>query len=224
MNNKGVMDRHDAFQYLSNFDLDRGCLGEQISAGKQHQIYLYGDDQVAKIPRRSLYMKVYGPFHYETVVRDLNILNDFLGEFVVSTQVLRSKSNDSDYVILQQRIKDAQFITGINFSDVRDDFVRIVEANAQIILQQRVSLDFFGNIGFQRSLLASSLRRKDMALMNNLLVVRENSRLRIKIADTNLSELRLHFHHEVGVFQWLVNSIVFKITKFLIQDNFDVTL
>lgn len=218
------MDRHDAFQYLSNFDLDYGRLGERISAGKQHQIYQYGDDQVVKIPRRSLFMKVYGPFHYETVVRDLNILNDFLGEFVVPTQVLRSKSDDSDYVILQQHLKEAQFLTGINFPDVREDFIRVVQSNAQIILQHRVSLDFFGNIGFQRSLLASSLRRKDRALMNNLLVVRENSRLRIKIADTNLSELRLHFHHEVGLFQWLVDSMVFKITKFLIHDNFDVTL
>lgn len=171
-----------------------------------------------------MYMRMYGLFRYETIVRDLNILNEFLSEFIVPTYVLRSPINKGDYVILQQCLKDAQFLTGANFPEVHNDLVQIVNANTKIIQHHHLSVDFFGNVGFQRSLLASLLRRKQMALMNNLLVTMENGRLRIKIADTNLSELRFHYHDQVSLFQWLVDSLVFAATKFLIRDNFDVVL
>lgn len=218
------MEHHEVQDYLRDFDLDPVGLGKRISGGRQHVIHLYSDAQVIKVPRRSLYMKVYGPFHHATIVRDLDILRDHMSEFVVPSTVLQSRRERDDYAILQPHLTNAEYLNGKNFPATQDDLHRIAEGNRSIIHKHRVSVDFFGNIGFKRSMLATLLRRKDMALMNNLLVVQDNGRPRIKIADTNLSELRFHYHPEVGLFQWLIDSLVFQTTRLLIHDNFRVAL
>lgn len=218
------MDTRAVIDYCAQFDLDPKLIGIRLSAGKQHTIYTYGERQVIKVPKHSLYMNLYGPFHYETIVRDLTILQDYVGDYVAQTAVLKSRTNDTDYVIMQERLFNATFLTGEQFELVKGDFLRIIEANRSIIQQHQVSIDFFGNIGFQRSIVASILRQKRWALMNNILIVPDKTMLRLKIADTNLSELRFHYHEEVGIVQWLVDSAVFQMTKWLIQDNFGVRL
>lgn len=224
VSNRLSVNHEDVQRYLQDFDLDPLPLGKRIAGGRQHVIHLYNDSQVIKVPRRSLYMKVYGPFHHATIVRDLNILHDYMDEFVIPTTVLQSRRDADDYAILQPHLPNAEYLTGVNFPATQDDLHRIAQSNRAIIHKYRVSVDFFGNIGFQRSLFASLLRRKHMALMNNLLVVHDNGRPRIKIADTNLSELRFHYHPEVGLFQWLIDSLVFHTTRLLIHDNFGVVL
>ncbi len=211
-------------RYLQDFDVQPEQMGQRISAGRQHTIYRYGVDEVIKIPQRSLYMKVYGPFHHETIVRDLNILLEHLGEFIIPTRVLQSRTDPDDYVIVQQWLPQSEFLTGLNYPATGDDLQRITEGNRAIIQKYRVSVDFLGNIGFQQCLKASLMRQPQRACMNNLLVVPGAERPCIRIADTNLSELRFHYHAEVGLFQWVIDSALFQITRLLIHDNFGVEL
>jgi hypothetical protein len=216
------MKRDEVLAYLADFDLAVERLGDVILEGKQHAVYRYGDDQIIKVPKRSLYMKLYGAIDYDAVLRDVTLLQTHLSEFIVPTQVLQSRRSPDQYVIVQTYLPDATFITGDRFPAIRDDFARIVAVNRQFIEQYRLSIDFFGNIGFQRSIIASLLRRRDLALLNNLLLVERAGRPYIKITDVNLSELRLWWRADVKLFHWIVDSAVFTITRLLIRDHFGI--
>lgn len=216
------MKREDVLAYLADFDLETRYVGEVLLEGKQHAVYRYGDDQIIKVPKRSLYMKLYGAIDYAAVLRDVRLLQTHLSEFVVPTQVLQSRRNADQYLILQTYLPDAVHITGEHIPAIRDDFARIVAVNRSFIEQHRLSIDFFGNIGFRRSIIASLLRRRDLALLNNLLLVERDGRLQIKITDVNLSELRLWWRADVRLFHWLVDWTVFSITRLLIRDHFGI--
>ncbi len=216
------MKRKEVLAYLADFDLEVQRVGDVLLEGKQHAVYHYGDDQIIKVPKRSLYMKLYGAIDYDAVLRDVTLLQTHLSEFVVPTQVLQSRRNPDQYVILQAYLPDAIYITGDRFPAIREDFARIIAVNRHFIEQHRLSIDFFGNIGFRRSILASLLRRREMALLNNLLLVERDGRAHIKITDVNLSELRLWWNADVKLFHWIVDSAVFTITQLLIRDHFGI--
>jgi hypothetical protein len=216
------MNREQVKVYMRDFDLDPALLGDLISSGKQHRIFRYGPRHIIKTPRRSLYMKVYGAFDYETIKRDMDVLLRYMPQFCVETEVLRSALDVDDYVIKQVYLGESEFITGVNFPHIRDDFATLVQLNRQIIKDHRLSVDFFRNHGYLQSLRASVSRRKERALLNNLLVVPHDNAYRIQITDINLSELRWHRHKHVSLIQWMIDYTIFQSSRFLIRDLFGV--
>jgi hypothetical protein len=210
-------------RYITHFDLKPDLIGEVVGKGKQHTIYRYGDKHILKIPRRSLYMRTYGALEYEILQRDLGILRTFAGAFVPQTEVLAADDGE-DYIVIQEWLRGAQFVNQANFAHVREQFLQIVEANRQIVAQHHLSLDYLGYLGFQRSIFASLLRRKSLALMTNLLVIQTDAGYGLRIVDINLSELRFARKGGITLFHWGMDVFSFRMADWLIADNFGVTV
>lgn len=204
---------------MADFDIDVAAIGPLIAQGKQHCIYRYGSDKVIKIPKHTLYMRAYGRFTYEDIRAELAILKTFLNDFIVDTQVLHSDHHDG-YVIVQDLLREYAYVTAANFALVEHDFIQVVEANRNIIRTYGLSLDLLGNKGLLHSFAASLVRKKEWALMNNLLVVPVEGRYTVKLVDLNL--IHSGWNTESGLFRCLVDQWCYTLSRFLQQDNFRV--
>lgn len=209
--------------YLTHFELNPAQVSDLIGQGKQHIIYRYGDNHILKIPKRSLYMQTYGALEYEILQRDLGILRNCIGDFIPQTEVLASDDGEH-YIVIQEWLRGAQFVNHANFPLVREQFLRIVEANCAIIAQHHLSLDYLGYLGFQSSIRASLLRRRSLALMTNLLVIDTETGPALRIVDINLSELGFRREGGITLFHWLMDTFSFRMADWLIGDNFGVTV
>lgn len=207
--------------YVADFAIDAGAIGQLIAEGKQHYTYLYQEDKVIKIPKPSVYMAAYGRFTYPDIIAELAILSEFCGDFTVATQVLRTQSHPG-YVIMQDFLHEFEFVTWANFPLVEHDFFRLVEANREIIHTHGLSLDLLGNKGLQRSCAASLFRKKDLALMNNILVIQRKGTYTISIVDLNL--LQLGRCQESSPFRSWVDRSCFALSRYLLKDNFKLEL
>lgn len=217
------MEREDALEYITQFDLDPALLGEVISAGRQHTIFRYDANQVLKLPNRSLYMKIYGAFTYEIVRRDVELLRSYLPRYLPPTEVLHGQQDADDYVIVQEYFPTARFVSGREFARVRDQFAEIAEANRHIIDDHNLSIDFFGNQSFRTSLLAALSGRKEQALLNNVVVVDDqHGQPQLWITDVNLSELRLGFRADDSLPRWMIDNAIFALTRWMIWRLFGI--
>lgn len=207
--------------YVADFNIDASAVGQLVAEGKQHFTYRYQDDKVIKIPKQSIYMTVYGRFSYQDIVDELAIVTKFLGDFAVTTQVLCAKSHPG-YIIMQDFLHEFEFITPTNFTRVENDLIRIIEANQKIIQTHGLSLDLLGNKGLQRSLAASIFRKKELALMNNLLVVQKDGAYTVRLVDLNL--IQLGRYKEVSLFRRLVDRSCFELSRYLLKDNFSLRI
>jgi hypothetical protein len=207
-------------QYLEQFDIDQTALGDLVDEGTQHYVYSYRQGQVIKIPKHSLAVSAMGRMQAEDIMRDLEILEQYLPEHLVYTRVLCAENGC--YAVVQEILKDARLLTCANLSRVRDDFIHIVETNKQIVRDHCLTLDLLGSAGFWRCLTASALRRKNLASINNLLVVNRNGDWTIKIVDCNLTQPYMRCSKGVSALRLVIDSAYFQIARFLIKDNFGV--
>ncbi|MDX2136520.1 MAG: hypothetical protein SF123_00370 [Chloroflexota bacterium] len=214
------MERDDAIRYLADFDLDPALVGTAISAGRQHTIFVYDQTRVIKVPNKSLYMTIYGALHCEVVRRDVNLLARYVPQFLVPTQVLHSRQDAEDYVIMQEYLPTARFVTGDQFHRVRDQFAQMVEGNRQMMRAHGLSIDFFGNHSFRQSLVALLTGRKQRALLNNILLVDDGSAARLVITDVNLSELRLKLDADFSLSRWLIDNGIYWSSRWMIRALF----
>jgi hypothetical protein len=208
-------------QYVTDFNIDVDAVGQLVAEGKQHYTCRYHDDKVIKIPKQSVYMAAYGRFTYRDVIAELAILKEFLGDFIVGTQVFRTEKHDG-YVIMQDFLHEFEFVTWSNFPLVEHDFIRVVEANQEIIHTHRLSLDLLGNKGFQGSIAASVFRKKELALMNNVLVIKRKGTYTVRIVDLNL--IQLGRCKDISLFRRLVDRWCFKLSRYLLKDNFKIEI
>lgn len=204
-------------EYVADFDLDTASVGQLVAEGKQHFTYRYQDDKVIKIPKQSVYMNAYGRFTYQDIVDELAIITKFFGDFIVTTQVLCTRSH-SGYIIMQDFLHDFEFVTSTNFALVKHDFVEVVEANRKIIQTHGLSLDLLGNKGLQHSLAASIFRKKELALMNNLLVIQKDGAYTVRLVDLNL--IQVGRYKEVNLFRRLMDQWCFQLSRYLLKANF----
>lgn len=212
-----------AQRYLADFDLDAGQLGALIAAGKQHYLYRYGAGQVIKVPKPTLYMRAYGAFEYGDIVRDVALLTEFLPEFIPETTVFATPAHRG-YVVVQEYLHDAQFLTYDLFMAVENQFARLIAGNRALVQAHQYSVDFYGNLGFRRSLAAALLRRHKWAMLTNLLVVNRGSAHEIKIVDVNLSSLRRSTRISETTFGWVVDRLMYTASRRLLRHNFGVKL
>jgi len=204
-------------RYVADFDIDADGVGQLVAEGKQHYTYRYDDDKVIKIPKQSVYMAAYGRFTYRDIIAELAILKEFLGDFIVDTQVFRS-GNHNGYVIMQDFLREFEFVTSTNFTLVEHDFIQVVEANRTIIQAYGLSLDLLGNKGLQRTFAASIFRKRELALMNNVLVIQREGTYTVRIVDLNL--IQLGRCKDTSLFRRLVDQWCFKLSRCLLKDNF----
>jgi hypothetical protein len=208
-------------EYIADFDIDVTAIGQLVAEGKQHYTYRYQDNQVIKIPKSSIYMTAYGRFTHQDITDELAILKEFLGDFTATSQVLRTQAHDG-YIIMQDFLHEFEFVTMTNFALVEHDFIRLIEANRAIIHTHGLSLDLLGNKGLQRSFAASAFRKKELALMNNVLVVQRDGKYSVKIVDINL--MQLGQCKSISIFRRLVDKWCFKLSKYLLRDNFKLQI
>jgi len=208
-------------QYVADFDIDAADIGQLVAEGKQHYTYRYQDDKVIKIPKHSVYMMAYGRFNYKDVIDELAILTEFVSDLIVTTQVLGAR-NHHGYVIIQDFIHEFEFVTWQNFPLIEYDFIRIVEANRQIIDTHGLSLDLLGNKGLKHSFIASIFRKKELALMNNILVIKRQGTYTVRIVDLNLLQLRRF--KDVNIFRMLIDRNCFELSRYLLRDNFKLKI
>jgi len=165
-------------------------------------------------------MTAYGRFSYKDIIDELAILTEFLSDFIVATQVLRTQAHHG-YIIMQDFLHEFEFVTWANFALVEHDFIRIVEANRAIIHAYGLSLDLLGNKGLQRSFAASIFRKRELALMNNVLVIREAT-YTVRIVDLNL--IQLERCKDISLLRRLVDQWCFKLSRYLLKDNFKLEI
>ncbi len=206
--------------YLAQFDIDHSALGDLADEGTQHYIYYYQANQVIKIPKNSLAVSVLGRMQGQDILRDWDILRQYLPQYLVNTRVLCAENGC--YIVVQEVLKDARPLTCANLPLVRDDFARIVEANQQIIRDHCLTLDLLGSAGFWRCMAASLLRRRALASINNLLVVQQNGEWTIKIVDFNLIQPSLRCSKGVSALRVVVDSAYSQMARFLVRDNFGI--
>jgi len=208
-------------QYVAEFDIDPDGVGQLVAEGKQHYTFRYQDDKVIKIPKQSAYMAAYGSFTYQDILAELAISKEFLEDFIVTTRVLRTEAHHG-YIIMQDFLDEFEFVTWKNFALVEHDFIRVVEANRAIIHTYGLSLDLLGNKGLQRSCAASIFRKRELALMNNVLVIKSEGTYRIKIVDLNL--IQLGRCKDISLFRRLMDQWCFKLSRYLLKDNFKLEI
>ena len=66
-----------------------------------------------------------GRMQAEDIMRDLEILEQYLPEYLVYTKILCA--DNGCYAVVQEILNDAQVLTCANLPVVRDDLVHIVE-------------------------------------------------------------------------------------------------
>src|SRR5258706_1709780 len=113
--------------YLSQFDVDRAAVGDMAGQGTQHYIFHYRSNKVIKIPKNSLALAALGRMNSAQVLRDLEILNHYLPDYVVNTEVLCAPNGR--YAVIQEVLEDAENVTYANFPLVKDGFVQVLESN-----------------------------------------------------------------------------------------------
>jgi hypothetical protein len=209
-------------RYISDFDIEKSCVGPLLAQGRQHMIYRYKDTQVIKIPQRSLYMLAYGSLTYDEIVAEIRILKTFLPDFVPETHVLQTARHNG-YVIVQEFLPDFEFITPLNLPLVAHDLHKITLGNHAIIRKHQVSLDLLGNKGLQQSLAASLFRQRARALMNNVLLIKRSDGYGVRIIDFNLLHLRKDCR-TVNRFRCLVDYLCFEFSKYLLNTHFSLEL
>src|SRR4051794_32006299 len=172
-------------QYLTQFEIDRADLGRLAGQGTQHYIYHYQPGKVLKIPKRTLFSRVFGPLKAEDVQRDADILKTYMSDYIAKTEVICA--DNGCYVVVQEVLTDYKPLTYARLGRVREHFARIVEANNRIATDHCLALDLLGNKGYWRCVMASLMKKPFWAASNNLFVTKENGEYTIKIVDLNLS-------------------------------------
>jgi hypothetical protein len=214
-----------ARRYAAGFDLDPADIGDLLAAGKQHDTFRYQDRWVIKVPQPSLYMQVYGVLRYQDILRDVQLLQEYLAPYTPETHVLRAKQGD-DYVIVQEYLQGATYITAPHMPALRDDFQRILAANRAMVGAHKLSIDFFGNKGLRQSIRAVLTGRRDQALINNLLRVATPdgpaTAPPIKIVDVNLSGLAFPGAHAHHWFRWGIDRGLYHVSAWLLRALFDL--
>ncbi len=209
-------------KYLAQFKIDPEALGDLAGQGTQHYIYAYQKNKVIKIPKNSLILSAFGGITSDQVQRDINILKTYVPEYLVNTEVICA--DNGCYVVIQEVLREPQYITYQNLPLIKDDFSRIAEANRRIVRDHCLTLDLLGNVGSRRCMLGSLLRRKQLALTNNLLMVRQGGRYAIKIVDINLIPAHWQCVEGVAPLRGMIDAIYYGMSRFLIRDNFGIVI
>lgn len=205
---------------LTEIGLDPSLVGEQISSGRQHWIYAYGDEEVLKVPRSMTYTGFSGGVPFQNIIHDLEILSRYLKRFIPRTIVYYCSG--SRYVIRQQRYTNPEFITHANLAEVRQQLQELLRQNKKIKQKYSLSIDFFGQYGMKetlRGLLAGDEKR---ACLSNLVIVRGSRGPRVKIIDINLSELVPRPFSGVSLSRWVVDRISYELNKLLLRLAFNI--
>lgn len=209
-------------KYLSQFKIDPSTLGGLAGQGTQHYIYTYQKNKIIKIPKTSLIISAFGGITSNAIRRDIGILQQYMPEYLVHTEVLCA--DNGCYLVIQDVLRDPEYITCDNFPLVKDDFEKIVEANQRIVRDHCLTLDLLGNVGSRQCIMASLLRRKQLAFMNNLLMVRQDGRYTLKVVDINLIPTHYRCSKGIGMLRAVFDSLYYHLSRFLIRDNFGVAL
>jgi hypothetical protein len=214
------MNRSAITSYLKNFNIDINDVGTYIAQGGQHYVFHYKTSQVIKIPKKSLLMRLYGMYNYETIVKSYQTAKIFFGEYLLDSEILSDKQGKT-YIIIEKFLNTGQVITTKNFADIRQHFDKILDQNRLLKTQNQQCLDIMSFYGTFRSIIASLLRQKNRAVIENILVTNENGKNNLKIIDFNLLEVRF-INMKISPVHWLVDHLFYLLAKILLNDNFEI--
>ena len=180
-------------------DTDRGaCIGSGLS----HRVYhRRGSPWVQKIP---MYPNTF-VFTYEDHARHLSLLQQYMGEFLLPTRIVRD--TEYGYILHQEYLSPLRPLTLSalrDFPRVREDFARLLSRNDILYRETGCSVDFFGKDGVVGCVTESLCRylseRLRMTMrshagghsvhLSNLVITGGSGDERIQIIDITLSDIR----------------------------------
>lgn len=176
---------------MSQILIDRKKVGKFMALGGEHLVMSYGSSCVVKIPFGIRYFL--RPRQYTSRIQDdYAILKRYFGHYFIETEV--KVGERKEWYALIQRKYHGKTLTKDDLeanSDLRRQFLEILERNQDMVDEKRITWEFFG----AWTLVFSNGRK-----VSNIIV--EDGR-RLMMADTGLIYLNnAHITH------WLIRTIV----------------
>lgn len=198
--------------------LDMALIGDQVAKGKQHRVFRYGDKQVIKMPRRSLFMRAYGGLKYSQVKSDLAYLKQDYGSYLPETEVYKA-GRLGGYVILQDYINSAQSVYADRAYLVAEQLRNMVSVAQKQAIEDSIYLDFFGYAGLIGSLKAMVPFTSHKAFLANI-ALKQN---KLYIVDINLLRVGRH-SKQYGLFHRLSDATTVLLSSLLLAYFFKQSL
>lgn len=181
---------HAKIRHLQACGLDPARLGARVGTGTGHRVYRYGADQVVKIPRFHWLKHHLAILTSTEAVRNARLTQEYLGEYVPATTVYPHPSKNS-YCVVQQYLPDFQNLTsGLLVEQVAlaKQFTDLLRHNRRLIEEHGLSVDFFGQEGTLKTLLAYvGLAQSQMA---NVGVAAKSGQPHLYLTDLQLFDVR----------------------------------
>lgn len=206
--------------YASAFPISTKHIGKMISKGKQHFVYEYGKNQVVKIPRRSVYNRLYGILDVDVIKADLELLFKYCKPFIPNTEIFEK---DDAYIIIQDKIAKPSFVTQSRIQNITPELLTLIHSGKNLYKNHGVFLDIFGYQGMTQSLIALLQLNKTRALMTNILIDYSHDKPKLFLVDTNLSSVPQKTH-PANFFHKSIDILTISLTKFLTSWAFDIKM
>lgn len=209
-------------KHLAHFEIDVKDVGMYIAEGGQHMVFHYKNNQVIKVPKNNLLMKLYGMYKCRTMIKSNDLVNEKFGKYALKSIVIPSK-NHRTYVVIQEFLENGKIITLNNFEKVKLQFEEIAMINQEIRKENNKSLDFISFYGFFKTIYGTISKKKQYTVIENILVLRNGTKYELKIIDFNLFEIRL-FNTRINPIHWAVDQFFYRGSKLLIKHNFHTVI
>lgn len=183
-----MLKRRDLIEKIEDFGLVLSEVGEEIKVGSQHHVFRYGEDRVIKIPRDTFRTHLTGRFSPSTVRRHIDLVNQYFPDFKVDTDVMSDKNGD-DYIIVQQYVPGEDYLSRVNIKNVAAQFDELLKINETLVEKEKKSVDMFGFHGFEVTLGSLITGKPEVGILSNLMLMKTSDGQKLKIIDTNLSDL-----------------------------------
>jgi hypothetical protein len=176
--------------HLQNCGLDPHLLKERIGYGAGHVVYKYGKNHVVKIPRFQRAKHHFSLITAEDAQKYLLYVREHFSLYIPETSVHCSTRSQS-YCLVQEWLSSPKNLRASDITEheeIAKQFSDILTRNQNLIQKEGLSLDFFGQEGFIKTVLSAvHLSHPQMA---NLVVCTQDGQSRICILDSQLFEIR----------------------------------
>jgi len=173
-------------RHIQNCSLDPAEVGLWVGAGAGHDVYIYGQTHVVKIPKIRWIKEKLSIITAEDARQNVRIIERHFREYSLRCTVHASREGNS-YCLLQQKLDVFENLTSAHLranKRLTDQLNDIIRRNKQLAEKHGMSLDFLGKEGCIQTALSSVFF--GTAQMSNLVVVGHGMGAQLFIVDSNI--------------------------------------
>lgn len=156
--------------------VDKTRIGKRIGAGLQHTVFLYGENEVIKIPH--WWMRISTTRAQKE--NELAIAQEYLGEYLPETRIERYKNS---YCYIQKRIVGLHPLTLSHLDTHKPDISAFVAQNRKLIAEKRFTADMLGGKAYVH---AFSKHAHNKPLLSANILIDETDPPKLYLIDTDL--------------------------------------